>query len=534
MAVDDVVYFAANDGVVGAELWRADTAGAVLVADLQPGLASSNPRPLLAWRGGVYFDAEFAPGQFGLFHMDDTGSNIARLAVLRVASAMFELGGKLYFTGGANFQNELWQTDGTPAGTFQVVDLRPGPLSSGAHSLIVAGGRLFFGANDGVHGYEIWMSDGTAAGTQIAVDLVPGSTGSRAEQFFPYAQQILFAATTPATGLELFTLDPVTLQAQLVFDVSPGSGGSDPWLWLESNGRLFFTAHSPSTGFEPWSTDGTPQGTVGVDIMPGLRSALAGYPASVSGGIVLAATSPAGRELWFTDGSPAGTRLVIDLAPGSSSNPTDLRRIAANDRLLFAADARDGRGVELFQTDGTPVGSGPLAEINPLGDGAPRDFVRSGRWVFFVADDGVAGEEPWILDLSVIGGAVADPYGTSCPATNGPQLTTNLPPTLGASGFALTLATSALQQPALLLLGTQRVAIPVAGFIQPCSLLVGGTTAHAVGTTDSAGQLSIPLTIPAIPSLLGAELAAQGAVADARVAGTGFALSEGLRMVLGG
>jgi ELWxxDGT repeat protein len=50
------VYFAADDGVHGVELWRSNgsAGGTRLVADLAPGAASSSPRPMLAAGGRVY------------------------------------------------------------------------------------------------------------------------------------------------------------------------------------------------------------------------------------------------------------------------------------------------------------------------------------------------------------------------------------------------------------------------------------------------------------------------------------------------
>ena len=45
-------------------------------------------------------------------------------------------------------------------------------------SPIVAGGHLFFFANDGVHGYELWSSDGTPSGTALLADINPGLSGS--------------------------------------------------------------------------------------------------------------------------------------------------------------------------------------------------------------------------------------------------------------------------------------------------------------------------------------------------------------------
>ncbi len=52
---------------------------------------------------------------------------------------------------------ELGISDGTPGGTRLLVDLRPGPESSAPEDLAVAAGRLYFTANDGIHGRELWV-----------------------------------------------------------------------------------------------------------------------------------------------------------------------------------------------------------------------------------------------------------------------------------------------------------------------------------------------------------------------------------------
>ena len=50
---------------------------------------------------------------------------------------------------------ELWISDGTDESTFRVADIRPG-ASSEPRWLTAHNGRLFFVANDGVHGRELW------------------------------------------------------------------------------------------------------------------------------------------------------------------------------------------------------------------------------------------------------------------------------------------------------------------------------------------------------------------------------------------
>ncbi len=60
VAIGNVVYFAANYGVTGRELWRSDgtTAGTVLVKDIWPGSGGSSPSFLINVNGVLYFVAD--------------------------------------------------------------------------------------------------------------------------------------------------------------------------------------------------------------------------------------------------------------------------------------------------------------------------------------------------------------------------------------------------------------------------------------------------------------------------------------------
>src|SRR5262245_50751287 len=67
-----------------------------------------------------------------------------------------ELHGRLYFMADDGVHGrELWQTDGTAAGTTMVMDINPGPVPSSfgwndSPSIVRAGDQLFFAADDGV------------------------------------------------------------------------------------------------------------------------------------------------------------------------------------------------------------------------------------------------------------------------------------------------------------------------------------------------------------------------------------------------
>ena len=73
-------------------------------------------------------------------------------------------------------------------------------------------GALYFGADDGVHGYELWKSDGTAGGTVLVKDINP-SGDSEADEFFELDGILYFSATDGENGYELWALtfvsDPI-------------------------------------------------------------------------------------------------------------------------------------------------------------------------------------------------------------------------------------------------------------------------------------------------------------------------------------
>src|SRR5690606_30711868 len=114
------LYFFANDGVHGMELWKSNgtEAGTVLVKDIQPGVASP----------------------------------VSFLGVGQMAS----VGNVFYFPARGNDSHiDLWRTDGTENGTYLVHKLgrsdMPNIGGSGAGSLTNVNGQLYFTADDGTH-----------------------------------------------------------------------------------------------------------------------------------------------------------------------------------------------------------------------------------------------------------------------------------------------------------------------------------------------------------------------------------------------
>jgi ELWxxDGT repeat protein len=413
------LYFMADDGVHGVELWTSNgsAAGTHPVKDINPGLAGSNSATFP-------FPINTSPPQ------------------------MVVSGGLLYFAANDGVHgNELWASDGSAADTHLVKDINPGstpsvivnpppgmplppPLPNSANPswLTDVNGKLYFTANDGVHGVELWTSNGTAQGTHLAADVLPGKDlvgnpfSSNPQKLTVSGGKLYFLTTNTAGVQSLWVLNPAsnTITRLVNLGAPPGPvvvipgvfpGPSTPL--LAAGARVYFVNYDAAHGRELWATDGTVQGTGRVaDVRPGAASAQIGFLTALHGKALFAANdSNHGRELW----SSAGTNLVKDInRHGNSSTPSQLTRIG--NIVYFAAD--EGiHGGQLWRTDGTAAGTRMVKLINPGGvvpnpfvpgetdpAGANiQDLVVLGNLLYFTADDGVHGQELWRSDGTAAG-----------------------------------------------------------------------------------------------------------------------------------
>lgn len=126
-----------------------------------------------------------------------------------------------------------------------------------------------------------------------------------------------------------------------------------------------------------------------------------------------------GNELWRSDGTEAGTTLFMDInnVGDASSNPKNLTVVG--DYLYFAAD--DGTfGAELWKSDGTLIGTNMLKNINNTNSGSGssnpfRIIPKNTSGFYFMADNGINGQELWQSDGTSIGTSMVADYkvGTS-------------------------------------------------------------------------------------------------------------------------
>jgi ELWxxDGT repeat protein len=366
------LFFTANNGTSGAELWRSDgtSAGTRVASDIAAGFAGSDPANLVAAGGTVYFTADDGVSGRELWKSDGTAAGTVLVRDIApgldgsgkpVSSSPGDLrwgGGALWFTADTGSGRELWKSDGTAAGTVLVRDIAPGSAGSMPSNLAWGGGALWFTADDGTSGAELWRSDGTPAGTALVRDLFPGAAGSAPEELAWGGGALWFTADDGASGRELWRSDGTTAGTELVRDLFPGAGGSSPEGLLWGGGMLWFTADDGASGRELWKTDGA-AATLVKDIRPGAASSVpqgSALMAWAGGYLALMADDGAnGRELWTSDGTAAGTVLAGEVAPGPrGGDPAWLA--AAGNRVLFSADdGTRGREPWFYSPNAAPV-----------------------------------------------------------------------------------------------------------------------------------------------------------------------------------
>lgn len=434
--VGDELFFVAEDGIHGAELWKSDGTGAgtVMVKDIAPGGAETLvPGQLVAYGGKLFFAGDDGTNGEELWVSDGTEAGTYMVKDIHPSESsrpqrFRESDGKLFFqaTDGTNGA-ELWVVEvigGTPQQPEMVKDINPDGASSPT-ILTDVNGTLFFVANDGTKGVELWKSDGTESGTDIVKDIMPDDGHSHPRDLVNLNDVLIFTAIDETNGRALWRSDGTEAGTYMIKDVNTsGPTAFDPDKLTGAGNYVYFTTGESSTGLELWKSDGTEQGTVLVrDIVSGAGGSQPNFLTAAGDLLYFTAVDGVhGRELWRTDSTEAGTYMVKDIYPGSAgSSPNQLAAIG--DVLYFGAD--DGaHGRELWRSGGQEANTILLSDINPAASSNPESIRSLGSLLLFSADDGSSGRELWSVDLSnqppaaEAGGPYGGPEGSAI-ALNG-------------------------------------------------------------------------------------------------------------------
>jgi LruC domain-containing protein len=345
-----VLYFSANDGTNGKQLWRYDGTSVTRVSLINPGMdlyQGLSPAYLTVYNGSLYFQGitDTSPA-VQLYSYNGSGAPSAPSNAINMRIPQYlRVWGTRLFMGGTNTTNALGQQlqsyDGSTVNTTPVSAL----INCAPQSLTVFNNLLVFSALDGSAARQLWRYDGTNP-----PNVVTGYS--------------LNAGVAPGSDIVLF------------------------------NGALYFRASDGINGQQLWRYDGTNPPSVVTNLDPGgIGGVSPSGMAIFNSGLYFRGTDGAsGWELWKYDGSTASR--VVDLNPLTGDGLASADMIVFNGALYFCGT--DGTaGYQLWKYDGTNASLVKI--INQNGDASPQRFQAYNNKLYFQATDGSSGVELWEL-----------------------------------------------------------------------------------------------------------------------------------------
>jgi len=329
--VNGTLFFAADNGVNGNELWKSmppyDAGSTMLVKDINStpdASESSDLEELVEVNGTLFLSANNGiNGQELWKSVSPYGATDTTLVkdintTPDVSANSFPAGfenrsGDIFFNADDGVAGqELWKTDGTGPGTTMVTDINPAPGGSNPDEITNVNGTLFFSANGPIEGRELWKSDGTGPGTAVVADINPTVSPSNPQEITNLNGTLIFRASDGATGTELWKSNggPLGAGTEMVADISPGASpaSSIPSELTVVAGQVFFRADNGSNGQELWKSTGAGATMVG-DINSTPDASEDSQPQSltdVNGTLFFRANDGVtGRELWKATIEPA-------------------------------------------------------------------------------------------------------------------------------------------------------------------------------------------------------------------------------------
>jgi len=239
LLVGDTLYFSATDGSTGQELWAHDTSNHSTwqVAEINPFMMmnamglGSNPGEEMAIsvNDTIYFSANDGYTGAELWAHDTSNHSTWQVAdINNIATGsgssgvgqhlLAHIGSTIYFNAyHPNTGQELWAHNTLNKTTWQVIDIFSGTSNSmpGYRMDIVVGDTIYFDAYDGISNYELWAHD-TSNGSTWQVTSLSGSFSSEPGYYMSiFADDVIYlSANSGTTGHELWAHRPFSINYQ--------------------------------------------------------------------------------------------------------------------------------------------------------------------------------------------------------------------------------------------------------------------------------------------------------------------------------
>jgi ELWxxDGT repeat protein len=356
--LNNVVYFAADDGVHGSELWRSDgtEAGTYMLKDIVPGGGSSQPLSITAANGKLYFRA-----------------------------STFDYG------------SEPWVSDGTESGTQLLLNIEYNGYSSYPRDFVACGNYVYFMASTGFSSdARICRTDGTTAGTTYG-GLTQGLLPITAAGNYLY-----FVIFNPYTGSSQFwSMEGNSGNQTLLLNGSP--------LQLTSYASNLYFAYTNADGTESrlWVSDGTLEGTKQAPNNHDVRlTDFNTAPFAVVDSILYVTGFSANNTptlYKYSAFNNKGLVKVKDFGPGASIVPTEMTGVGKT--LYFkVSNSNDTTHSELWSSKGTAASTQLIQSFEPIEDF--YNLYNGDGILYFVKSDTTYGAELWRLVKSATGPSV--------------------------------------------------------------------------------------------------------------------------------
>ena len=351
------------DAEHGKELWQRNGRTPSLLTDIAAGDTSSDPQSFAFFNNKVFFSAFTNDKGTEIWTRDATGATSLFADINKNAGDSFPtqftvLNDKLFFVADDGINGaELWVTEGDSANPpilLNINEVVNGDRNGSSYPLYLttANDKLYFKANDGIHGYEFWESDGTVAGTKMVKNIAPNEHHSNIHHIVSTSNGLLFFKATDETT-------------------------SNPQLW-KSTGTLYSTSKIKDMGVDSSLNNLT----------------IVGNRLYFTSDSYAEGENPTGVELWRSDGSSDSTSRVADLYPGATgSSPREL--ISFNRHLYFIAQQTNDNNDEmtLWRTDGDNEPITLVVHIN-----SPSRLTVVGDSLFYLSNGGANSVKLWRLN----------------------------------------------------------------------------------------------------------------------------------------
>lgn len=413
--VNGTIFFNANDGTNGEELWKHDGTTTTML-EIFPGFNGSNPAELTNVNGTLFFRARATLTEEALYKLEPPYTTPTKIDInpnpiqSDGVASLANFNGTLFFSANDATGDgvELWKSNGgtvASGGTVMVADVNPTPDEGSFPDLLTpVGNTLFFVADIGSDNEELFKTNGTVGNlTPLEINPAPDE-GADPGELTNVGGTLFLTADDGTNGEELWKAGETDTSATLI-EIVPGPTASDPEDLGALGSTLFFGANDGVHGYEPWKSNGGSVGSGGTALVADINTtptiAADSFPedhTAFSGKIFfIASNGSIGQELWKSNGGPLGagnTELVADINPGPANPSLSLQDSRIFDGALWFRATSAAIGSELWYTDGTSVRSADISPGPP--ESVPNWLAAGNDALYFSANDGTStGIELW-------------------------------------------------------------------------------------------------------------------------------------------